>query len=186
VPGLADLFTKKKPSLLGIDISSSSVKVLELSKAGEHYRVERYAVEPLPQNAVVEHAITEVEQVGSSVERAVKRSGSKCKHAAVAVPSAHVITKIIKMPVYRTDSADDDFEKVKEALAAMSPWDMDYSRWIGMIAALKREFGDSARELAIAWAQGKPGEVEREWDRLKVDRAKQMSLGTIFYMARSA
>ena len=98
MPGLADLFSNKKPPLLGIDISSSSVKVLELSKVGEHYRVERYAVEPLPQNAVVEHAITEVEQVGQCVERAVKRSGSKCKHAAVAVPSAHVITKTIKMP----------------------------------------------------------------------------------------
>jgi len=92
------LVSKKKPPLIGIDISSSAIKVLELSRAGEHYRVERYAVEPLPQNAVVEHAITEVEQVGQVVERAIKRSGTRCKHAAVAVPSAHVITKTIKMP----------------------------------------------------------------------------------------
>ena len=97
------LVSKKKPPLIGIDISSSAVKVLELSKAGEHYRVERYAVEPLPQNAVVEHAITEVEQVGQAVERAIKRSGTRCKHAAVAVPSAHVITKTIKMPANLND-----------------------------------------------------------------------------------
>ncbi len=97
------LVSKKKPPLIGIDISSSAVKVLELSRAGEHYRVERYAVEPLPQNAVVEHAITEVEQVGHAVERAVKRSGTRCKHAAVAVPSAHVITKTIKMPANLND-----------------------------------------------------------------------------------
>ena len=97
------LFSKKNPSLVGIDISSSAVKVLELSRNGEHYRVERYAVEPLPQNAVVEHAITEVEQVASAVERAVKRSGTRCKHAAVAVPAAHVITKVIKMPGGMTD-----------------------------------------------------------------------------------
>lgn len=91
-------FNRKKPALIGVDISSSAVKVLELSKSGEHYRVERYAVEPLPQNAVVEHAITEVEQVSQAVERAIKRSGTRCKHAAVAVPAAHVITKTIKMP----------------------------------------------------------------------------------------
>lgn len=102
--GLADLlFTRKQPALVGIDISSSAVKVLELSKDGEHYRVERYAVEPLPQNAVVEHAITEVEQVADAVDRAVKRSGTRLKHAAVAVPAANVITKIIKMPANLTD-----------------------------------------------------------------------------------
>lgn len=91
-------FTKKSPPLIGIDISSSAVKVLELSRSGNQIRVERYAAEPLPQNAVVEHAITEVEQVAEAVERAIKRSGSKCKNAAVAVAATHVITKAIKMP----------------------------------------------------------------------------------------
>jgi type IV pilus assembly protein PilM len=92
------LFAKKKPPLVGIDISASSVKVLELSKVGEQYRVERYAVEPLPQNAVVEHAITEIEQVADAVERAYKRSGTKAKHAAVAIAAAHVICKTLRMP----------------------------------------------------------------------------------------
>jgi type IV pilus assembly protein PilM len=94
---LEGLFAKKKPPLIGIDISSSAVKVLELSKSGEHLRVERYAVEPLPQNAMVEHKITEVEPVADAVERAIKRSGTRVKHVAVAVPAAHVITKTIKM-----------------------------------------------------------------------------------------
>lgn len=98
MPKFTDLFTKRRPPLIGIDISASSVKVLELSKNADTYRVERYAVEPLPQNAVVEHAITEVEQVADAVQRAVKRSGTKTKHAAVAVAGAHVITKSIKVP----------------------------------------------------------------------------------------
>ncbi len=98
MPGLATLFAKKSQPLIGIDISSSAVKVLELSKSGNHYRVERYAVEPLPQNAVVEHSITEVEQVSEMVERAVRRSGSKCKNVAIAVAGTHVITKSIRMP----------------------------------------------------------------------------------------
>ena len=92
------LFTKKKPPVVGIDISASSVKVLELSKNGEHYRVERYAVEPLPMNAVIEHAITEIQQVADTVERAIKRSGTKCKHAAIAVAGSHVICKTVAMP----------------------------------------------------------------------------------------
>jgi type IV pilus assembly protein PilM len=100
---LEALWSKKKPPLVGIDISSSAVKVLELSKTGEHFRVERYAVEPLPQNAVVEHKITEVEPVANAVERAIKRSGTRCKHVAVAIPGAHVITKVIKMPAGMSD-----------------------------------------------------------------------------------
>lgn len=95
---LVGLFSSKKSDLVGIDISASAVKLLELSKSGDHYRVERYTVEPLPQNAVVENAIADVEQVGRAVDRALKRSGSKCKHAAVAVSSSHVITKTITMP----------------------------------------------------------------------------------------
>ena len=98
MPSLEALFSKKKPPLLGVDISSSAVKVLELSKNGDSFRVERYAVEPLPQNAVVEHKITEVEPVAEAVERAIKRSGTRYKHVAVAVPAASVITKTIKMP----------------------------------------------------------------------------------------
>ena len=101
---LGKLFGKNKQSLIGIDVSSSACKVLELSKADDHIRVERYAVEPLPQNSVVEHAITEVEQVAQAVERAVKRSGTRCRHAAVAVAGAHVITKTIKMPANLSDA----------------------------------------------------------------------------------
>jgi type IV pilus assembly protein PilM len=103
VNALSGLFSKKKPPLIGIDISSSSIKVLELSRQGEHYRVERYAVEPLPQNAVVENTIAEVDQVAQTMQRAVKRSGTKCKHVAVAVAGSHVISKIINMPANLSD-----------------------------------------------------------------------------------
>ncbi len=122
--GLPELsFRKKKPPMVGIDISSSAIKVLELSKNGEHFRVERYAVEPLPQNAVVEHAITEVEQVAEAVERAIKRSGTRCKHAAVAVPAAHVITKTIKMAGGLTDQ--DRFNQIEMEADHYIPYPLD-------------------------------------------------------------
>ena len=48
------LFGKKSNILLGLDISSTSVKLLELSQSSDKFQVEAYAVEPLPPNAVVE------------------------------------------------------------------------------------------------------------------------------------
>ncbi len=91
------LFSKKKPQQLGIDISSTAVKLLELSRHGNRYRVESYAVQPLPPNSVVEKNIADIEAVGESIRQASKRSGTKCKHAAVAVAGSSVITKIIQM-----------------------------------------------------------------------------------------
>ncbi|HHJ38162.1 MAG: pilus assembly protein PilM [Methylothermaceae bacteria B42] len=92
------LFKRKKPPLLGIDISSAAVKLIELSKNGDRYRVESYAVEPLPPDAVVEKNITNVETIGKVLKSVVKKSGTRLKHAAVAVSGSAVITKVIAMP----------------------------------------------------------------------------------------
>src|SRR3569833_2537163 len=95
-------FLKRKgPAVLGLDISSTAVKLLELGQSGSRYRVESYAVVPLPPHAVVEKSIADVEAVGSAIERAVKRSGTRLKHAAVAVAGSAVITKVITMPASR-------------------------------------------------------------------------------------
>lgn len=101
------LFGRKNVPLLGLDISSTAVKLLELSLSGDRYRVESYAVEPLPQNAVSERNITDIDAVGNSVKKAVKRSGSKAKTAAVAVAGSAVITKVITMPA---SYSEDDME----------------------------------------------------------------------------
>jgi type IV pilus assembly protein PilM len=90
-------FGKKSSGVLGLDISSSSVKLLELSKQGDRFRVESYAVEPLPANAVVEKNITDVEAVGDAIKRVVSKSRSGVKQVAVAVSGSAVITKVIQM-----------------------------------------------------------------------------------------
>ena len=101
------LITKSQPPLVGVDISSTAVKLLQLSRTGNRYRVEHYAVEPLPPNAVVEKNIVEVEAVGEAIRRAMSRSGSRAKHAAAAVAGSAVITKLIPMPA---DLDEDDME----------------------------------------------------------------------------
>ncbi|HMM68456.1 MAG: pilus assembly protein PilM [Dokdonella sp.] len=101
------LFTPKAPVLIGVDISSTAVKLLQLGQAGGRYRVEHYAVEPLPPNAVVEKNIVEVEAVGDAIRRALSRSGAKTRFAAAAVAGSAVITKIVPMPA---DLSEEDME----------------------------------------------------------------------------
>ena len=101
------LFAKKANTLLGIDISSTSVKLLELSRSGSRYRVESYAVEPLPPNAVVEKNIAELEGVGAALTRLLTKAKTSVKSAAVAVSGSAVITKSIEM---EAGLSDDELE----------------------------------------------------------------------------
>lgn len=95
-------FSRRKLPLIGVDLSSSAVKLLELSReegpADPTYRVESYAVQPLPAGAVVEKKIADLEAVGETLKRAVKRSGTKAHRAAIAVSGSSVITKVISLP----------------------------------------------------------------------------------------
>ncbi len=120
---MAGLFGKKSIPLIGIDISSTSVKLIELSRAGKTFKVETYAVEPLPANSVVDKRIEDIEAVGQCLERAYKKSGSKLKTASVAVAGSSVITRVIAMPGNLSDSemADQILIEADQYI----PYDMD-------------------------------------------------------------
>jgi len=97
-------FNRNQSALLGIDISSAAVKLLELSRTGARYKVESYAVAPLPQDAIVDKNITNVELIGNAVKTAIKQSGTRARRACVAVAGSSVMTKIISMPAVLTDA----------------------------------------------------------------------------------
>jgi len=92
---------------LGLDVSSSAVKLLQLSQAGGVYRVEHFAVEPLAPNAVADNNIEQPESVGQAIARACKRANARAKCCAVAVAGSAVITKVITMP---SDLSEKDLE----------------------------------------------------------------------------
>ena len=94
----------KKQALLGLDVSSSAVKLIELSRSGGRMRVESYAVVPLPVGAVVENSIADTELVGGAIKRVVAKAKTKTKNAAMAVAGATVITKVIQMPIGLSDA----------------------------------------------------------------------------------
>jgi len=88
---------KKHHALLGVDFSAAAIKVLELGRSGSSYRVESFAVEPLPDGAVVDKECRDAGAIGAALERAVKRSGTRLKHCAMAVPSSTIITRTLRL-----------------------------------------------------------------------------------------
>jgi type IV pilus assembly protein PilM len=101
---LERLFKPKAPPLIGADLSSSSIKMVELTEVGRGlYRVERYAIEPLPRDSVVEGNINNLDAVSDALKRCHKRLGTSIKNLALALPNAAVISKRIYVPAGQTE-----------------------------------------------------------------------------------
>jgi len=90
--------SNNKGSLLGIDISSSAVKLIELSRKGSKYRVDSYAVASLPEGAANERDIHEAELVGEAIQKVLKNSRTKSRRCALGIPSSMAINKVISVP----------------------------------------------------------------------------------------
>ena len=92
----ASLLGKKNPPLIGLDISSFDIKLVELSEgSNQAYRLERYASEPLPKGAIQDGNIENIDQVSEAIRKLLKKSGATAKNVALAMPAAAVITKKI-------------------------------------------------------------------------------------------
>lgn len=117
---------RPKP-MVGLDISASSVKLVELRKRGASYRIVHFAVEPMPPNAVNDKVIADIEAAGEAVRRVWKRSGCHLRRAAIAVGGAAVITKSLRIPAGL--SARECEDQVGLAASNLIPFPMDEVAW---------------------------------------------------------
>jgi len=105
--GVLKLFGKKTDPVIGLDIGSTSVRLLQLSSHGSGYRIDHFAVEPLGEGVVVDKAVQDVEAITNAISRAIKTSGTRAKSCAIAVSGSAVFTKTISLP---SDLAEADIE----------------------------------------------------------------------------
>lgn len=93
------IFNPKARPLIGLDISTTAVKMVELSDSGKGaLGIERYGIEFLQKEAVVDGNIVNFDAVAETVRRCWKRLGTSTKYVAMALPTAAVITKKIILP----------------------------------------------------------------------------------------
>jgi len=110
-------FRQHSPPLLGIDISASAIRIVELARASDGWRVAHFAVHELPRNTIREGAIVQPDQVTEALRDALQKSGSRLREAAMALPSSLVIRKIITLP---DDLSEEELELQIESEAAQS------------------------------------------------------------------
>jgi len=93
------LFGRKHPPVIGLDISSSSVKLVELGQtAGGDFVLERFGSEPFEKGWITDGQIEKFDEVADAVRRVVQKSGSRTKQVVMAMPQSAVITKKIMLP----------------------------------------------------------------------------------------
>lgn len=90
--------SRKPPPLVGLDINTAQVTLAGLEQVSRGYRLARYAAVPMPAGAMADQTVASVELVGQAVTDAVRKSGARVKHAAIAVPGSQVITRRVLMP----------------------------------------------------------------------------------------
>jgi type IV pilus assembly protein PilM len=102
---LGSLFSRQPAPLIGLDVSTSGVKLVELGrdKAG-NLTLERCAIEPLERGWIVDGNIEKFDEVAEAIKRLVKKSGTKTRNVAMALPPSAVITKKIILPGGMSDS----------------------------------------------------------------------------------
>jgi type IV pilus assembly protein PilM len=93
------LLGRKHPAMIGLDVSSSSVKLVELGQsANGEYVLERFASEPFEKGWITDGQIEKFDEVADAVRRVVHKSGTKTKQVVMAMPQSAVITKKIMLP----------------------------------------------------------------------------------------
>jgi type IV pilus assembly protein PilM len=101
----ASLFSSQPAPLIGLDISSSSVKLVELGRGKDGALVlERCAVEQLEKGWITDGNVEKFEEVADAIRRVVKKSGTKTKNVAMSLPASAVITKKIVLPGGMSDA----------------------------------------------------------------------------------
>lgn len=93
------LLGRKHPPVIGLDISSSSAKLVELGQsASGEFVLERFGSEPFEKGWITDGQIEKFDEVAAAVRKLLLKSGSKTKQVAMAMPQSAVITKKIMLP----------------------------------------------------------------------------------------
>src|SRR6266568_5539566 len=102
-------FTQKK-DLVGIDIGSSSIKLVQLKELKGGYQLQNVGIWPLPSEAIVDNTLMDSTAVVEGIRNLLKSLNVKVKEAASSVSGNSVIIRKISLPAMSTDELDDQIQ----------------------------------------------------------------------------
>ncbi|MBZ0273544.1 pilus assembly protein PilM [bacterium] len=89
----------RSKGLIGLDIGSSSVKVLELRETKTGFQLANFGIEPLPHESIVDSTIMNAPAVVSAIRKVFTGNQIKTKDVATSVSGHSVIIRKITLPL---------------------------------------------------------------------------------------
>jgi type IV pilus assembly protein PilM len=144
------LFSKKK-EVIGIDIGSSSVKLVQLKDLKDSYQLLNVGIVPLPPEAIVDNAIMDSPSIVAAVKSLVTSLGLKVKDAACSISGNSVIIRKIALPVMPVEELEDqisweaeqyipfDINDVNMDFQILSPDSVDPNKMTVLLVASKKD-----------------------------------------------
>lgn len=94
---MALLFSRKIQAVLGVDISATAVKILELQSAHKQLWVQNFALVPLMPNAILDYTIKDPNAVNVAIQEAYAQMPFTTRRVAIAMPSPAIISKTLQV-----------------------------------------------------------------------------------------
>ena len=105
---------RAKTPVLGVDISTTAVRVIELANGDRQVQIARYGQRNLPAGAIRDGGVVMRDVICDALRDALHDSGSRLRLAALALPAAAVMKKTLSLPA---QSSEDELEMQVEAEA---------------------------------------------------------------------
>lgn len=139
------LWTRSK-GVVGLDIGSSSIKLVELKarKNGE-YVLQRVGVEPLSQEAIVDGSIMDSSLVVDAINKLTNETGARGSNFATSVSGHSVIIKKIQIPPM---SQEELAESIQWEAEQYIPFDINDVR-LDYLVLSDGDFGGEAMEVLL-------------------------------------
>jgi len=144
------LFSKKK-EVIGIDIGSSSVKLVQLKDLKGSFQLLNVGIAPLPPEAIVDNTLMDSASIVSAVKSLITSLGVKVKDVACSISGNSVIIRKISLPVMPVEELEDqisweaeqyipfDINDVNMDFQILSPDSFDSSKMLVLLVASKRD-----------------------------------------------
>lgn len=145
---------KAATQVVGIDISTTAVKVVQVSMVKDRYKLEAYGVESLSSTAMSGFDIADMEEVSIAIVSAMKKAGIKTKHAAVSIRSG---AKNIVIKIPETVVSEDEIAALVESEVSQSSGNLTEIRFDFRV--LGKSQTEGFQDVLVSVAQNKSVEV---------------------------
>lgn len=104
------MFLSKKKDLVGIDIGSSSVKLVQLKEQKGVFHLQNVGILPLPAEAIVDNSLMDSSSIVEAVKNLFKSLNIKAKEAVCSISGNSVIIRKISLPVMPAEELEDQIQ----------------------------------------------------------------------------